>query len=314
MDILPIVKGLGTYVPGLYRLFSGSREGSAGSALYCYEVWMKHLTLLGAQGLPGIPRVVAEVGPGGSLGVGLAALLSGADHYCALDVEKHWDRDRNLAVFEELTALFRRRAPRPSRGWPDYDSLLDDRLFPGHILTEEILERALDPARLAAIRRALVEPSSRGGDISIRSCVSWSDMKVIEQGSVDLILSHSVLEHVNDIDRAFAAFRQWLRPGRSMSHQVDLTSHGISEAWNGHWAYPRWVWRIVVGRRPAFINGLACSDYLRAQSDHGFEPLAILENRRGDGIGRSGLAAHRRGMSEGDLSCAGLFLSARLPS
>jgi hypothetical protein len=80
--------------------------------VYCYEVWLKHLTLLWANGLRTIPDTVAELGPGDSLGTGLAALLSGANHYYALDIIRYADTPRNLMIFDQLVDLFqRRRAP-----------------------------------------------------------------------------------------------------------------------------------------------------------------------------------------------------------
>ena len=58
-------------------------------------------------------ETVAELGPGDSLGIGLAALLSSAQRYVALDVVRYAANTRNLQIFEELIALFRDRAPIP---------------------------------------------------------------------------------------------------------------------------------------------------------------------------------------------------------
>jgi hypothetical protein len=71
----------------------------------------------------------------------------------------------NLQIFEELVGLFRSRAPRPSKGWPDFDDLLDDRLFPSSILTEERLAEALRPSRLRHIREALTNSSNRANNL-----------------------------------------------------------------------------------------------------------------------------------------------------
>jgi hypothetical protein len=40
-----------------------------------------------------------EIGPGDSIGVGLAALLSGCKNYIALDAIKYTNIDLNMSVF-----------------------------------------------------------------------------------------------------------------------------------------------------------------------------------------------------------------------
>jgi hypothetical protein len=72
-----------------------------------------------------MPQTLAEPGPGDSLGVGLAALLSGISNYYALDIVRFSSPERNSKVFEELVSLFKARAARQSKGWPDYDAYLD---------------------------------------------------------------------------------------------------------------------------------------------------------------------------------------------
>jgi hypothetical protein len=163
MRLTPVIRGAATYIPGLDKVVSKWRKASASppahgggtdTAAYCYEVWLKHLTLLWASGMRTIPDTVAELGPGDPLGTGLAALLSGANHYYALDIVHYANTPRNLMIFDQLVDLFQRRVGRPSKGWPDYDQHLDPNMFPSHILTESALESALAPDRIAAIRSA----------------------------------------------------------------------------------------------------------------------------------------------------------------
>ena len=53
---------------------------------------------------------VAELGPGDSLGTGIAALLSGVEKYYALDVKPYFNNAINLEMFDRLLELFQRRA------------------------------------------------------------------------------------------------------------------------------------------------------------------------------------------------------------
>src|SRR6266436_1634445 len=85
-----------------------------------------------------MPQTLAELGPGDSLGVGLAAFLSGVST-TTRRTSSASPVLRNLKVFEELVSLFKARAARPSKGWPDYDAYLDVGLFPHRILPDEIL-------------------------------------------------------------------------------------------------------------------------------------------------------------------------------
>jgi len=82
-ELKPVLKGVATMVPGLHRLLARPGGGSTDSAEYCYGVWLKHLTFLWQSGMREMPSSVAELGPGDSLGVGLAALLSGASRFYA---------------------------------------------------------------------------------------------------------------------------------------------------------------------------------------------------------------------------------------
>src|SRR3954471_22067499 len=106
MYLRPFVIGAATFIPGIRQLLTRKGTGSTSSARYCYEVWFKHLVLLWAHGMRSIPQSLAELGPGNSLGVGLAAMLCGVDRYVALDVVNYSNPRVNLAVFDELVDLF----------------------------------------------------------------------------------------------------------------------------------------------------------------------------------------------------------------
>ena len=54
------------------------------NSLYCYNVWMKNLKYWSKLNHE-VPKVVVEIGSGNSLGVGLAALISGSEAFFALE-------------------------------------------------------------------------------------------------------------------------------------------------------------------------------------------------------------------------------------
>lgn len=311
MSLTPVVKGIVTYIPGMYDLLAKQSTGGTDSAEYCYGLWLKHLTMLWESGMRVIPDTIAEIGPGNSLGVGLAALLSGVNNYYALDVVRYASDERNLVLLDELVDLFKKRAGRPSKGWPDFDRYLDSKLFCSHILTERVLDAALAQERIELIKNAVLNMNSEDERITMKYIVPWSEPHVITKESVDVILSHSVLEHVNDLEATYKAFSLWLKPKGWISHQIDFKSHGLTKEWNGHWTYSELLWKIVVGKRPYLINRQPCSTHIALVKENGFRIICHLKRNRPDGISRSQLGSRWRGLSEGDLTCSGAFVQAQ---
>ena len=71
-----VAKGLGTLVPVISGL-ANSVAGHPVGARYFYSVWLRHISRL-AEIRPGFSfDVVAELGPGDALGMGLCALRLG---------------------------------------------------------------------------------------------------------------------------------------------------------------------------------------------------------------------------------------------
>jgi hypothetical protein len=309
LNLRPLVKGALTFIPGMTRVLPEG-PGRIHSARYCYGVWLKHLVMLWESGMRAIPNTLAELGPGRSLGTGLAAMLCGVDHYYALDVMKHSSIESNLRIFDELVALFRSRAARPVKGWPDYDRYLDADLFPSHILTEDLLKTSLAPERIARIRNAVANPGSPSPGITIRYMVPWSDESVIRKESVDLIISHVVLTEVADPKGTYRALHSWLKPGALMSHQIGFPFHVFTGHWNGYWAFPEPLWKIFKGKRPFVMNRLPCSVHLDLLEKQGFELTCKLKQYK-TGIRRSQLASQWKSLSDDDLYCSGLFVQAR---
>jgi len=297
--------GLGclTYIPGLHaRLHRGT--GGTNSARYCYSVWMRHLVRNRQAGLPSALGVVAELGPGDSLGIGLTALLCGAQSYIALDAVPHARSEYNLAVFDELVTLLRQRSPIPGeQEMPNLRPTLVDQSFPQDLLPADLLDVALRPERVARLREDL-----RNLQGSVRYASEWWKAEAIEPAGVDLIVSQAVLEHVNDVESTYTSMYEWLRPGGFMSHQVDLKSHETSVVWNGHLGYSDTVWRIMRGRLPYLLNRVPCSGHIAAATRAGFTIVAAERVTRGDGLRRSQLAPRFRDMSDDDLLTAGVFL------
>jgi hypothetical protein len=312
-DSLQIVKGIATYVPGVVGALQKRGTGGTDKAQYCYGIWLKHLTLAASCGaFERIPDRIAEIGPGDSLGVGVAALLSGASEYHALDVVRYSNTERTLEILDELVRLFQGRAARPTKGWPDFDDLLDERLFPGAVLGEDWLRKCLDAERIAAIKAAIGEPGKRCDGILVDYQVPWVHPHVIRAGELDYILSHSVLEHVLDLGLTYASMHRWLKAGGVMSHQIDFTSHGITREWNGHRKFSELAWKLILGRRSFLINREPYGTHVKLLEKNGFAPLLSLNNFDTKGLDRNQYARRWRSLDDVDANTMSAFYVARV--
>jgi hypothetical protein len=252
-----------------------------------------------------MPLVVAELGPGSSIGVGIAALLAGARRYYALDLVDFTNPKLDVVVFDQLASFFRCRAPIPASGahscrfpdldnyeWPDWLDLGPSRQW------EE---------RVAAIREDVVARSER----FVKIVAPWMDRAIMEEGSVDWIVSQSVLEHVDALYDAYEAMARWLTPRGHASHLIDFSSHRMTKEWNGHWAIDDLTWHIMRGKRPYLLNRYAYTDHLTIAAKCGLAPVAELRNKRFDGLIRNNFVARFREISDEDARANMVFVILR---
>lgn len=296
----------------MYNLLS-SGSGGSDSARYCYSVWLRHLVLAQQHGLDDNPQVIVELGPGDSLGLGLAALLSGSARYLAVDVVDFVETERNLQVLNELVELFQRRSDIPDASeFPRVKPQLDQYDFPKHILTETRLGQSLAPARLQRIRECLLDTMNKDSMIQYRA--PWSNVDLVEHGSADLICSQAVLEHVDDLSCLYEFMKCWLKEGGYLSHQIDFKCHGTAKDWNGHWTHSDILWKLIRGNRPYLINREPFSTHLSLLERNGFElvykQLVPLESH----LSRESLLSKFEHLSEEDLRTSGAYYLAQKTS
>lgn len=311
MNFRELAKGTATFAPFL-RTWVQSREGTGGtdSARYCYSVWLRHLTMAGASGCDTHPRVIAELGPGDSLGLGLAGLLSGSERYFGLDVVRYADFSRNLRIFDELVELFRRREPIPgAEAFPKVIPALESYAFP-EFLDSERMAKALDPARLAALRAELEGKPSNSPPM-IAYFAPWDNPNILQPYSVDMVFSQAVLEHVEGLSGTYKALWLWLKPGGFMTHTIDFKAHHTSRLWNGHWAYPDPMWKLIKGKRVFLLNRQPRSAHIAHLEAAGFDIVMERKSQRRDGIPLGSLARRFRGLSEEDATTSGTFILAK---
>lgn len=305
-----ILRGVKNSIPGL-RLMRRRTAMAPLPPRYCYSVWLRHLSMLSQHGLNTTPDVVAEIGPGPSLGVGLMALLTGSQSYYALDVAEHTNLEANRDVLTELVGLLRRREDIPAdEEFPNLHPPLSAYTFPSDILGEDRLRRGLSEDRIARIRDQLSDSASPERGPVIRYYCPWHGPEVIRRESVDMIFSQAALEHVDDLEHTYQAMHAWLKPGGVMSHEVDFKCHGTAAEFNGHWTYSDLAWKWVKGRDAYLINREPLSRHLELLSGTGFNLISVVPDQKTGGVERRQLSPRFRGLSEEDLTTGSAFLLA----
>lgn len=307
--VRPFVKGALTWVPGLYEWkLRRSSTGGSDSSRYCYSVWLRHLVALHALGFRVRGARIGELGPGDSLGVGIAALLSGADTYLGLDVVPFSDKADHGAMLDELIQLYRRSEPIPGDSeFPRVLPRLDDYGFP-----DEAIDLDGFDGRVSGVRAELARGVGDRRRIAYES--SWMAGRSPARETLDLILSQAVMEHVEEPEKVYRAMWDWLRPGGYGSHVIGLDSHRLSPVWNGHWAYSDWEWRIVRGKRRFLINRQPLGLHVRQAALAGFEIVSVVRMLDDSGLDAARLADRFRDVDGDDLRTSGAMLILRKPA
>jgi len=309
-----VLGGLKSYFPTLHA----SEKGASGrpTAPYCYSVWMRHLSII-TKSVPSFrPRVVVELGPGESLGVGCAALLSGAEQYIGLDLAPRADARHDAQILDELVPMFAHHAPIPDeRIFPNLLPKLPAYNFPNRLFADDGPRHIrIDTDRVQKIRAALLDRQDLLYDnVPVGYVVPWNP-RTLDRQSADLVISQASLQDLShDADRselagAFAAMSRWLRKGGIMSHQVDF-SFPLGAEWNHHWHYSEAAWRVLRGNRQAFENRVPLSVYLQLCDEYDFQVVSVKGVEQA-GLPREKVAPRFRDLPEADFATSSAHIVA----
>lgn len=297
-----------TWLPALnaWRVRHTSTGGSD-SPRYCYAVWLRHLVMLHAHGFRINGARIGELGPGDSIGTGLAALLSGASHYVGLDIVPFSAKADLKRILDELAQLCSRREP-----IPDHKEF--PRVLPrlnSYELPSCLIDWTDFTSRVEGLRLALRTGVNGSQFVSYRA--PWISPNEIAGASLDLVFSQAVLEHVDAIEETYWAMFAWLRPGGYASHVIDFSAHYRSPFWNGHWAYSAWEWRLVRGRREFLLNREPLSTHLACAKKVGFEVLLLNRDYDSRGLNLHALSRRFRVLDPDDAQTRGAMLILRKP-
>lgn len=294
---------------GLLYKYKEKNKGTGGTcdARYCYSVWMRHFINY-YEIKQNIPKTVAEFGPGDTIGIGLTALLCGAENYYALDFMQYTGMKRIGAVFEQLVSLLENKSDIPDDSeYPGVYPKLKSYAFPDYILTDEQLQYSLSPSRIQEIRNAVNMLKGGKNSARIQYLAPWWKEDV---GSIrcDLIFSQAVFEHIDDYEKAHKVIGQMLKKGAVVSHQIDFSCHGCADKWNGQWAYGKLMWRLVYGSRPYFLNRVPCSVHIKEMQKAAIKIIRVIRFKGKNGICKESLCRECRYINKKDLETRGAFI------
>ena len=142
--------------------------------------------------------------------------------------------------------------------------------------------------------------------------VPWHASDVVEEASVDMVLSQAVLEHVDNLPLTYEQMHRWLQPTGFMSHAIDFKSHGSANEWDGHWRYSDVTWKIISGTRPYTINRQPHSLHRELMTESGFHIVNDITNELPSTNNESSLAPRFRNMQPADTIAASAFVQATM--
>jgi SAM-dependent methyltransferase len=137
---------------------------------------------------------------------------------------------------------------------------------------------------------------------------------MIETGSVDLVLSQSVLEYPPDLAGLYSEMRRWLKPGGVMSHEIDFKSFGLTVEWDGHWSCSDALWRLTTGRRRHKLNREPHSTHISLMERAGCRVVCDERIVRTSEITREQLAPRFRKLTDQDLATSSALIQAVRPA
>jgi len=290
-----ILTGTLTFIPPLNAWRARhSTSGGTLSLSYCYSVWRRHLQLLLEAGFRPEGACIAELGPGDTIGVGLAALLSGVRQYSGLDLVPFAHGFDPVPFFDELCRIAEEEGKRGEATRSDAQ--------PVRILSRDDIVRI----------RTELERGMKAGSV-LNYCAPWHRAS-IPAGSLDLVLSQSVLQYSDCMPDVYQSMFHWLRPGGYASHRIDCSAGYLSPHWNGHWAYSDFEWRLTRGRREFLMNREPIGVHLKTAEAAGFQVVILKRDVGEGGLPPSALCPKFQNLDAVDSTTRGANLVLRRPA
>ncbi len=306
-----VLTGLLSHIPGIGTYTVRHANTAGRSPGYCYRVWHRHVLAYMNSGTTGFPKTVVELGPGGSVGVGLCAVLMGAKKYIGLDTVSRPVFPLPKGFLEELERLIVDRAPVGAPSWMEGDKGISARA----IMDTASWQARIDPSRVRERRAGLEEWLSRDRTRHDKEPITYlapwnkdSVERALGNRRACLVMSHSVLEYVMDLQELHTILGSVTSRSGRLTHHVDLGSLQSLPRWNEYWRYSGLRWKIMRGRRPYFPTRLPISSHLEAIRQAGLRVDVAVSHSRPSGLQEKDLHAHWSHLGRTDIRSSALFV------
>jgi len=254
------------------------------SVNYSRDVFQKYLYFLAVKDFPSFlhGKTVCELGPGDTVTVALLFLAHGASRVICFDrFPLVQDKQKNKLIANRLL----------------------------EILPEE---------RKAYLQKNISFDAQRN--------ITWDNSRLcylhnkketiaITEGTVDLVVSNAVLEHVSDLEGLFREMSRTMKPDALMVHAADLGPHQLYfNTPLDFLTIPEWRWKLMTSHRGA-PNRARKSHYEILLKKYCFKILKFEVTERFTQTDIDMITTRvpllRETMSREDLSCRSILFSAR---
>lgn len=251
---------------------------------YSRDVFEKYLYFLAVKDFPSFlqGKTVCELGPGATLTVALLFLAYGA---------------LRVLCFDRFPLVQNRQKIK----------LIAERLL--EILPEE------QKANLQKVIAFDVQGNITWDNSRLCYLHNKKETVAIKEGTVDLVVSNAVLEHVSDLEGLFREMSRIMNPGAVMVHAADLGPHQLDfNTPLDFLAIPEWQWKLMTSHRGA-PNRARKSHYEILLQKYCFEILKFEVTERFTQTDIDMITTRvpllRETISMEDLSCRSILFSAR---
>ncbi len=264
------------------------------SIIYDFIIY-HHTHRIISQYLNNIPETTLQIGPGGSLGCEILLALMGVQQACTLDLCPRMDFDLDHFM-KSLGTIF-------------------------EIITWLKGIKHFDPSGLNIPPYQAVNGCYQIGDSIVKHfCPRAFENTDLEEESIDLLFSFSVLEHVRDPLKCIQETRRLLRPGGLTAHGIDLRDH---RNFKKPLEFLRWspdAWERIMEKyceedAGNYLNRWRANEFKAAFEQEGFSVLEYeVHTKVSDAEISAGMNHfHRdyRQFSKEDLAITGIFMVAR---
>lgn len=275
--IKSVIKGTATFIPGVNYFLNKKKKKSRHSgsdALFSYSLWLSTLVYLDEHKLQPDYSRLAEIGNGGSLGIAFCALMTGTKNYFSFEYSENIDFREQIELLKRISLLFDKSEP--IHQFEKINIKISDYSFP----EQKVLSKAYRSQLLKQLKQDLQNKLVASDLIFLVN--SWEVQNPLD---ITFAFSRAVMEHVNDPNYIYQKIFSHMTPESFMLHDIEFHSHEITKNLNGHLLLAPWLWNIIIGKRPFYLNRLRMEGHNRCIVENGFtinmvNELYANENRR----------------------------------